>query len=137
MLHKKTQFMICSVSQSNESVETNVYNTATFKQWLDYSNISYKLVDGVYNGDSEDSFLIALPNDFAARENLLILICGWLVTYNQECYLYSDSHGYCSLHNVGGVMIERLGQYQVTSKKPVESMAYTYLGNNQYMIAGV
>ena len=132
MLHKKTPFIIVSVEQSSAPMEVNSHNMKAFIDWLNHSNIAFKPVDGVYGGVSEDSFIIPLPNDLAARENLLFKVCGWLTAFNQECYLYSDTHGYCTLHNTGGVVIDRLGLYRIVENMPQGD--HTYLGNNLYMV---
>lgn len=91
MQYLKPEILIFSVFQKDRSNESNLDNHQCIIQRLSQQGIGYKVLDGVYQGETEKSILVV--NSPEMRQTVES-VCK---QFNQECYLKSDSQRNTSL----------------------------------------
>jgi homospermidine synthase len=116
-----TNVIIFSVFQSKTDEHSDYKNTGFVQKQFKACNIPFKLVQGVYKGNKELSFIIDLKYQNAAMELAR--------QYNQESVLVVDSIGKATLKYLP-MSIESdtsLGYFQETTETIAKSHdAYTY-----------
>ena len=137
-MNKKDAFVIFSVFQSRLSKADNLENHKKVLNHLKTFGLSYKVVEGVYRGESELSILVPVINqvfDLATVEQLAHI-------YNQHSILFVDSDRNAELkfmvkafdENLDQVRSEKLGKFIATTKGiATQCENYTKDGNNYYI----
>ena len=137
-MNKKDAFVIFSVFQSRLSHQDNMDNHKKVLRHLEDFGFKYKVVDGVYRGESELSILVPVINqvfDLATVEQLAHI-------YNQHSILFVDSDRNAELkfmvkafdENLDQVRSEKLGKFIATTKGiATQCENYTKDGNNYYI----
>ena len=87
----KPEILIFSVFQKDRSNESNLDNHQCIIQRLSQLGIGYKVLDGVYQGETEKSILVV---DSPEMRQTVESVCK---QFNQDCYLKSDSQRNTSL----------------------------------------
>ena len=136
-MNKKDAFVIFSVFQSRLSHQDNMDNHKKVLRHLKDFGFNYKVVEGVYRGESELSILVPVINqvfDLATVEQLAHI-------YNQHSILFVDSNRNAELkfmvkafdENLDQVRSEKLGKFIATTKGiATQCENYTKDGNNYY-----
>ena len=137
-MNKKDAFVIFSVFQSGLSHQDNMDNHKKVLRHLEDFGFKYKVVEGVYRGESELSILVPVINqvfDLATVEQLAHI-------YNQHSILFVDSNRNAELkfmvkafdENLDQVRSEKLGKFIATTKGiATQCENYTKDGNNYYI----
>jgi hypothetical protein len=137
-MNKKDAFVIFSVFQSRLSHQDNMDNHKKVLRHLEDFGFKYKVVEGVYRGESELSILVPVINqvfDLATVEQLAHI-------YNQHSILFVDSDRNAELkfmvkafdENLDQVRSEKLGKFIATTKGiATQCENYTKDGNNYYI----
>ena len=137
-MNKKDAFVIFSVFQSRLSHQDNMDNHKKVLRHLKDFGFNYKVVEGVYRGESELSILVPVINqvfDLATVEQLAHI-------YNQHSILFVDSDRNAELkfmvkafdENLDQVKTEKLGKFIATTKGiATQCNSYTKDGNNYYI----
>ena len=137
-MNKKDAFVIFSVFQSRLSHQDNMDNHKKVLRHLEDFGFKYKVVEGVYRGESELSILVPVINqvfDLATVEQLAHI-------YNQHSILFFDSDRNAELkfmvkafdENLDQVKSEKLGKFIATTKGiATQCDNYTKDGNNYYI----
>ena len=137
-MNKKDAFVIFSVFQSWLSHRDNMDNHKKVLRHLKDFGLKYKVVEGVYRGESELSILVPVINqvfDLATVEQLAHI-------YNQHSILFVDSDRNAELkfmvkafdENLDQVKSEKLGKFIATTKGvATQCENYTKDGNNYYI----
>ena len=137
-MNKKDAFVIFSVFQSRLSKADNLENHKKVLNHLKDFGLRFKVVEGVYRGESELSILVPVINqvfDLATVEQLAHI-------YNQHSILFVDSDRNAELkfmvkafdENLDQVKTEKLGKFIATTKGiATQCENYTKDGNNYYI----
>ena len=137
-MNKKAAFVIFSVFQSRLSHQDNMDNHKKVLRHLKDFGLRFKVVEGVYRGESELSILVPVINqvfDLATVEQLAHI-------YNQHSILFVDSDRNAELkfmvkafdENLDQVRSEKLGKFIATTKGiATQCENYTKDGNNYYI----
>ena len=137
-MNKKDAFVIFSVFQSRLSHQDNMDNHKKVLRHLKDFGLRFKVVEGVYRGESELSILVPVINqvfDLATVEQLAHI-------YNQHSILFVDSDRNAELkfmvkafdENLDQVRSEKLGKFIATTKGiATQCENYTKDGNNYYI----
>ena len=137
-MNKKDAFVIFSVFQSRLSHQDNMDNHKKVLRHLKDFGLRFKVVEGVYRGESELSILVPVINqvfDLATVEQLAHI-------YNQHSILFGDSDRNAELkfmvkafdENLDQVRSEKLGKFIATTKGiATQCENYTKDGNNYYI----
>ena len=137
-MNKKDAFVIFSVFQSRLSHQDNMDNHKKVLRHLKDFGLRFKVVEGVYRGESELSILVPVINqvfDLATVEQLAHI-------YNQHSILFVDSNRNAELkfmvkafdENLDQVKTEKLGKFIATTKGiATQCENYTKDGNNYYI----
>ena len=137
-MNKKDAFVIFSVFQSRLSHRDNMDNHKKVLRHLKDFGLRFKVVEGVYRGESELSILVPVINqvfDLATVEQLAHI-------YNQHSILFVDSDRNAELkfmvkafdENLDQVKSEKLGKFIATTKGvATQCENYTKDGNNYYI----
>jgi len=137
-MNKKDAFVIFSVFQSKLSHQDNMDNHNKVLKHLKDFGLRFKVVEGVYRGESELSILVPVINqvfDLATVEQLAHV-------YNQHSILFVDSDRNAELKfmvkpfdaSLNQVKSEKLGKFVATTKGiATQCENYTKDGNNYYI----
>ena len=137
-MNKKDAFVIFSAFQSRLSHQDNMDNHKKVLRHLEDFGFKYKVVEGVYRGESELSILVPVINqvfDLATVEQLAHI-------YNQHSILFVDSDRNAELkfmvkafdENLDQVRSKKLGKFIATTKGiATQCENYTKDGNNYYI----
>ena len=137
-MNKKDAFVIFSVFQSRLSHQDNMDNHKKVLRHLKDFGLRFKVVEGVYRGESELSILVPVINqvfDLATVEQLAHI-------YNQHSILFVDSDRNAELkfmvkafdENLDQVKTEKLGKFIATTKGvATQCENYTKDGNDYYI----
>ena len=137
-MNKKDAFVIFSVFQSRLSKADNMDNHKKVLKHLENFGFKYKVVEGVYRGESELSILVPVINqvfDLATVEQLAHI-------YNQQSILFVDSDRNAELQvmvkafdaSLNQVKSEKLGKFIATTKGvATQCENYTKDGNDYYI----
>ncbi len=138
-MNKKDAFVIFSVFQSRLSHRDNMDNHKKVLRHLKDFGLKYKVVEGVYRGESELSILVPVINqvfDLATVEQLAHI-------YNQQSILFVDSDRNAELKFMVKPFdaslnelpkSEKLGKFIATTKGiATQCENYTKDGNNYYI----
>jgi len=137
-MNKKDAFVIFSVFQSKLSHQDNMDNHNKVLKHLKDFGLRFKVVEGVYRGESELSILVPVINqvfDLATVEQLAHV-------YNQHSILFVDSDRNAELKfmvkpfdaSLNQVKSEKLGKFIATTKGvATQCENYTKDGNNYYI----
>jgi hypothetical protein len=117
MIHRPN-ILIFSVFQNSKEVVENHASHLIVTNKLDFLNIPYVVLNGVYQGSKEFSILVD-----SKHESLVKMFCEY---YKQECYL--RSHGNDRFTElVYKDHVEPIGYLKNVSKvEAIESQNYTY-----------
>ena len=137
-MNKKDAFVIFSVFQSRLSKADNMDNHKKVLKHLENFGFKYKVVEGVYRGESELSILVPVINqvfDLATVEQLAHI-------YNQHSILFVDSDRNAELkfmvkafdENLDQVRSEKLGKF-IGTTNGIATQCENYIkdGNNYYI----
>ena len=138
-MNKKDAFVIFSAFQSRLSHQDNMDNHKKVLRHLEDFGFKYKVVEGVYRGESELSILVPVINqvfDLATVEQLAHI-------YNQHSILFVDSDRNAELKFMVKSFdaslnelpkSEKLGKFIATTKGiATQCENYTKDGNNYYI----
>ncbi len=137
-MKKKDAFVIFSVFQSRLSKDENLENHKKVLRHLKTFGLKFKVVEGVYRGESELSILVPVINqvfDLATVEQLAHI-------YDQQCILFVDSDRNAELRfmvkafdaSLNQVKSEKLGKFIATTKGiATQCENYTKDGNDYYI----
>ena len=137
-MKKKDAFVIFSVFQSRLSKDENLENHKKVLRHLKDFGLKFKVVEGVYRGESELSILVPVINqvfDLATVEQLAHI-------YDQQCILFVDSDRNAELRfmvksfdaSLNQVKSEKLGKFIATTKGiATQCENYTKDGNDYYI----
>jgi len=138
-MNKKDAFVIFSAFQSRLSHQDNMDNHKKVLRHLEDFGFNYKVVEGVYRGESELSILVPVINqvfDLATVEQLAHI-------YNQQSILFVDSDRNAELKFMVKAFdaslnelpkSEKLGKFIATTKGiATQCENYTKDGNNYYI----
>ena len=137
-MKKKDAFVIFSVFQSRLSKDENLENHKKVLRHLKEFGLKFKVVEGVYRGESELSILVPVINqvfDYSTIEQLAHI-------YDQQCILFVDSDRNAELRfmvksfdaSLNQVKSEKLGKFVATTKGiATQCENYTKDGNDYYI----
>ena len=137
-MNKKDAFVIFSVFQTRLSKDENLENHKKVLNHLKTFGLRFKVVEGVYRGESELSILVPVINqvfDLATVEQLAHI-------YDQHSILFVDSDRNAELRfmvkafdaSLNQVKSEKLGKFIATTKGiATQCENYTKDGNNYYI----
>ena len=137
-MKKKDAFVIFSVFQSRLSKDENLENHKKVLKHLKTFGLRFKVVEGVYRGESELSILVPVINqvfDYSTIEQLAHI-------YDQQCILFVDSERNAELRfmvksfdaSLNQVKSEKLGKFIATTKGiATQCENYTKDGNDYYI----
>ena len=137
-MKKNDAFVIFSVFQSRLSKDENLENHKNVLRYLKTFGLRFKVVEGVYRGESELSILVPVINqvfDLATVEQLAHI-------YDQQCILFVDSERNAELRfmvksfdaSLNQVKSEKLGKFVATTKGiATQCENYTKDGNDYYI----
>ena len=137
-MKKKDAFVIFSVFQSRLSKADNLDNHKKVLRHLKTFGLKFKVVEGVYRGESELSILVPVINqvfDYSTIEQLAHI-------YDQQCILFVDSDRNAELRfmvksfdaSLNQVKSEKLGKFVATTKGiATQCENYTKDGNDYYI----
>ena len=137
-MKKNDAFVIFSVFQSRLSKDENLENHKKVLRHLKDFGLKFKVVEGVYRGESELSILVPVINqvfDYSTIEQLAHI-------YDQQCILFVDSERNAELRfmvksfdaSLNQVKSEKLGKFVATTKGiATQCENYTKDGNDYYI----
>ena len=137
-MNKKDAFVIFSVFQSRLSKADNLENHKKVLNHLKTFGLRFKVVEGVYRGESELSILVPVINqvfDYSTVEQLAHI-------YDQHSILFVDSDRNAELRfmvkafdaSLNQVKSEKLGKFIATTKGiATQCENYTKDGNDYYI----
>ena len=137
-MKKNDAFIIFSVFQSRLSKDENLENHKKVLNHLKTFGLRFKVVEGVYRGESELSILVPVINqvfDYSTVEQLAHI-------YNQHSILFVDSDRNAELRfmvksfdaSLNQVKSEKLGKFIATTKGiATQCNSYTKDGNDYYI----
>ena len=137
-MKKKDAFVIFSVFQTRLSKDENLENHRKVLNHLKTFGLKFKVVEGVYRGESELSILVPVINqvfDYSTVEQLAHI-------YDQQCILFVDSDRNAELRfmvksfdaSLNQVKSEKLGKFVATTKGiATQCENYTKDGNDYYI----
>ena len=137
-MKKNDAFVIFSVFQSRLSKDENLENHKKVLRHLKTFGLRFKVVEGVYRGESELSILVPVINqvfDYSTIEQLAHI-------YDQQCILFVDSDRNAELRfmvksfdaSLNQVKSEKLGKFIATTKGiATQCENYTKDGNDYYI----
>ena len=137
-MKKKDAFVIFSVFQTRLSKDENLENHKKVLRHLKDFGLKFKVVEGVYRGESELSILVPVINqvfDYSTIEQLAHI-------YDQQCILFVDSERNAELRfmvksfdaSLNQVKSEKLGKFIATTKGiATQCENYTKDGNDYYI----
>ena len=137
-MKKKDAFVIFSVFQTRLSKDENLENHRKVLNHLKTFGLKFKVVEGVYRGESELSILVPVINqvfDYSTIEQLAHI-------YDQQCILFVDSERNAELRfmvksfdaSLNQVKSEKLGKFIATTKGiATQCENYTKDGNDYYI----
>ena len=137
-MKKKDAFVIFSVFQTRLSKDENLENHRKVLNHLKTFGLKFKVVEGVYRGESELSILVPVINqvfDYSTVEQLAHI-------YDQQCILFVDSDRNAELRfmvkafdaSLNQVKSEKLGKFIATTKGiATQCENYTKDGNDYYI----
>ena len=137
-MKKNDAFVIFSVFQSRLSKDENLENHRKVLKHLKTFGLRFKVVEGVYRGESELSILVPVINqvfDYSTVEQLAHI-------YDQQCILFVDSERNAELRfmvksfdaSLNQVKSEKLGKFIATTKGiATQCENYTKDGNDYYI----
>ena len=137
-MKKKDAFVIFSVFQSRLSKDENLENHKKVLRHLKDFGLKFKVVEGVYRGETELSILVPVINqvfDYSTIEQLAHI-------YDQQCILFVDSERNAELRfmvksfdaSLNQVKSEKLGKFVATTKGiATQCENYTKDGNDYYI----
>ena len=137
-MKKKDAFVIFSVFQTRLSKDENLENHKKVLKHLKTFGLRFKVVEGVYRGESELSILVPVINqvfDYSTVEQLAHI-------YDQQCILFVDSERNAELRfmvksfdaSLNQVKSEKLGKFIATTKGiATQCENYTKDGNDYYI----
>ena len=137
-MKKNDAFVIFSVFQSRLSKDENLENHKKVLKHLKTFGLRFKVVEGVYRGESELSILVPVINqvfDYSTVEQLAHI-------YDQQCILFVDSERNAELRfmvksfdaSLNQVKSEKLGKFIATTKGiATQCENYTKDGNDYYI----
>ena len=137
-MKKNDAFVIFSVFQSRLSKDENLENHKKVLKHLKTFGLRFKVVEGVYRGESELSILVPVINqvfDYSTVEQLAHI-------YDQQCILFVDSERNAELRfmvksfdaSLNQVKSEKLGKFVATTKGiATQCENYTKDGNDYYI----
>ena len=138
-MNKKDAFVIFSVFQSRLSHQDNMDNHKKVLRHLKDFGLKFKVVEGVYRGESELSILVPVINqvfDYSTIEQLAHI-------YDQQCILFVDSERNAELRFMVKAFdaslnelpkSEKLGKFISTTKGiATQCENYTKDGNDYYI----
>ena len=137
-MKKNDAFVIFSVFQSRLSKDENLENHRKVLNHLKTFGLKFKVVEGVYRGESELSILVPVINqvfDYSTVEQLAHI-------YDQQCILFVDSERNAELRfmvksfdaSLNQVKSEKLGKFVATTKGiATQCENYTKDGNDYYI----
>ena len=137
-MKKKDAFVIFSVFQSRLSKDENLENHKKVLRHLKDFGLKFKVVEGVYRGETELSILVPVINqvfDYSTIEQLAHI-------YDQQCILFVDSERNAELRfmvksfdaSLNQVKSEKLGKFIATTKGiATQCENYTKDGNDYYI----
>ena len=137
-MKKKDAFVIFSVFQTRLSKDENLENHEKVLKHLKTFGLRFKVVEGVYRGESELSILVPVINqvfDLSTVEQLAHI-------YNQHSILFVDSDRNAELRfmvksfdaSLNQVKSEKLGKFIATTKGiATQCENYTKDGNDYYI----
>lgn len=117
--------IIVSVSQNKDRIEDNC-NTLEIKRRLEQANVNFKLIEGVYKGQTEFSFIIEDKDIGRALAD----------AYNQECYLEQGHYGYWYLIDTPtGAVMDSFKTIKQVSREAAEATENYSIMDGKYYIA--
>lgn len=120
------EFYIISAHISEVDDVENYIRTEWLRRSLNKEDLSYKEVLGVYQEQSEVSFLVVTQD--------LTLMLELAELYNQECLLLSDKNRECSLIYPGDQPPVYVGKWsEVSSIEAINSGNYTRADGKYYI----
>ena len=137
-MKKNDAFVIFSVFQSRLSKDENLENHRKVLKHLKTFGLRFKVVEGVYRGESELSILVPVINqvfDYSTIEQLAHI-------YDQHSILFVDSDRNAELRfmvksfdaSLNQVKSEKLGKFVATTKGiATQCENYTKDGNDYYI----
>ena len=137
-MKKKDAFVIFSLFQSRLSKDENLEDHKKVLRHLKDFGLKFKVVEGVYRGESELSILVPVINqvfDLSTVEQLAHI-------YDQQCILFVDSDRNAELRfmvksfdaSLNQVKSEKLGKFIATTKGiATQCENYTKDGNDYYI----
>ena len=137
-MKKNDAFVIFSVFQTRLSKDENLENHRKVLNHLKTFGLKFKVVEGVYRGESELSILVPVINqvfDYSTVEQLAHI-------YDQQCILFVDSDRNAELRfmvksfdaSLNQVKSEKLGKFIATTKGiATQCENYTKDGNDYYI----
>ena len=137
-MKKNDAFVIFSVFQSRLSKDENLENHKKVLKHLKTFGLRFKVVEGVYRGESELSILVPVINqvfDYSTVDQLAHI-------YDQQCILFVDSERNAELRfmvksfdaSLNQVKSEKLGKFIATTKGiATQCENYTKDGNDYYI----
>ena len=137
-MKKNDAFVIFSVFQTRLSKDENLENHRKVLKHLKTFGLKFKVVEGVYRGESELSILVPVINqvfDYSTIEQLAHI-------YDQQCILFVDSDRNAELRfmvksfdaSLNQVKSEKLGKFIATTKGiATQCNSYTKDGNDYYI----
>ena len=137
-MKKNDAFVIFSVFQTRLSKDENLENHKKVLRHLKTFGLRFKVVEGVYRGESELSILVPVINqvfDYSTVEQLAHI-------YNQHSILFVDSDRNAELRfmvksfdaSLNQVKSEKLGKFVATTKGiATQCENYTKDGNDYYI----
>ena len=137
-MNKKDAFVIFSVFQSRLSKADNLENHKKVLKHLKNFGLRFKVVEGVYRGESELSILVPIINQVFDYPTVKQLAC----IYEQHSILFVDSDRNAELRfmvkafdaSLNQVKSEKLGKFIATTKGiATQCENYTKDGNDYYI----
>ena len=137
-MNKKDAFVIFSVFQTRLSKDENLENHKKVLKHLKNFGLKFKVVEGVYRGESELSILVPIINQVFDYPTVKQLAC----IYEQHSILFVDSDRNAELRfmvkafdaSLNQVKSEKLGKFVATTKGiATQCENYTKDGNDYYI----
>lgn len=132
----QTPFIVLSASRAELTPELNAERSALLERQLEARDLSFKRVEGSYNGSREIAFLVLAPDD-----NALAACYRLARRYGQESVLHVDANRYAALvfltPDVGGpdiASVSGVGFWRSALQEEAESLpSFTRDGADYYI----
>jgi hypothetical protein len=139
MLKSVKSFLIISGEVSNATNDNNAWRSnQLFASLHDIKGVQGIIPsDGCYKGKTEHSFIVVLPEPYTDEFNTVKRqVLNLADEYGQECVLFRDNEGYCSLTPLANrKQVIDLGKWTEVSENDAKNCdAYTCV-NNRYFIS--